>query len=303
MLKSLFGKSLVHAPLAEAESGRTDDGRANLDRLMTLVRFFPIGRKLRYCPEYKTAVVFDTFVVAHRLNGNFVYSGNSICQDAQGNSTTFISGPNDEQAPVVGLKQFQLLIPDTSYLERKLDYPRRALIGRERQFRVGNCISLVSNGGSLGMATIDTEVAQQIVLRDGPYARTKMIVLAPDLNTLAVTDQRRNVRAKTRTPAAVTLLKGTVLWPCSIVDMSEGGLLIRLSGKTTMPALSRGSIAVLDFDLGEPKRHYTIRGSVIRPSAETCVIQMDGPFGHEIDGSAVSLELLELKAGLLNYPS
>lgn len=302
MLKTFLGRSLGSREAKESPSGRASLSGAELAQLKTLIEFFPIGKKLRYYPEFKKEIVFDTLVVAYCVNGKYVYSGEAVDRDPKGAPTVFRTGENEGRTPVSELKLFQLLVPDTSDLEMKLDYHRRALIGRGRQFNKGNYISLISNAGGKGVSTVDTEVAKQVVLPDGPYAHTNMILLTPDLDTLSVTDQRKKSRAKTCAPVVLSLPGGVVSGPCTIVDMSEGAVRIRVRDRdTAMPAMQRGEEVVLEIDLGTAERHYTIKGSVVRRSAETCVIQLDGL----VDGGKLvrfsPLDLLELKAGLLNY--
>ena len=60
-----------------------------LARIRTLLEFFPIGKKLRYYPEFKQDIVFDTLILAYCVNGNYVYSSDAIDRDAEGNPTVF----------------------------------------------------------------------------------------------------------------------------------------------------------------------------------------------------------------------
>jgi len=303
VLRTFLAKSLGLEGSPESSSGSPRHGTIDLDRLRRLLEFFPIAKKLRYYPEYKEEVLFDTFVVAHCVNGNFVYSDEAIRRDSRGDPIAFHAETGDERLPFTGLELFQLLVPDTSDLEMKLDYRRRALIGRGRQFIKGNCISLISNLGSKGVSTVDTEVVQKVVPQDGPYARTKMILLTPELNTLTVSDQRRRARAKTCTPVMVSLRQEAFPGPCTIVDMSEGAVHIRVGGDPAMHSMHLGERVVLDFDLGQPEPHYTIKGLVIRRSPETCVVQFEEMLKNGMRGRFGPLDLLQLKAGLLNYRS
>ena len=274
----------------------------DLNKLKTLIDFFPIGKKLSYCPEYKKEIVFDTLVVAYCVNGSFVYSGEAIDRDSEGFPTMFHAGENEERIPVSRIKLLQLLVPDTTELELKLDYARRALIGRGRQFIKGNSISLISKAGTRGVSTIDTEVAKNFILKDGPYANTQMILLTPELHTLAVTDQRKKARAKTSVPVRVSLADERLSGSYTIADISDGAVRIRVRDRdTTMPEMSPGDEVFLDIDLGESERHYTIKGSVFRRSAETCIVQLGGLLHDGRFASFSPLDLLELKAGLLNY--
>ena len=302
MIKTFLGISLGSKGAEDASSEKLPLKKVDLAQIKTLIEFFPIGKRLDYCPEFKKEIVFETFVVAYCVNGQFVYSAEAIERNHQGDPVFFRTGENEGRMSVSELRLFQLLVPDTSDLEMKLDYQRRALIGRGRQFNKGNYISLTSNAGVKGVSTVDTEVAKQIVLADGPYAQTKMILLTPELNTLVVTDQRRKARAKTCVPVMVSLSGGHLAGPCTIVDMSDDAVRLRVRDRdTTMPAMKPGEEVTLEIDLGEAKRHYVIKGSVIRRSPETCSILLKGVFADGKFSSFGPLDFLQLKAGLLNY--
>jgi hypothetical protein len=293
MLKSLFGKSFG----APKDIPRQE--KINLDRIRTLIEFFPIGKKLRYFPEFNKDIVLDTLVVAYCVNGYFIYSMESIETDQDGLPVVFRVDEDKLRLPAARLSAFQLLVPDTSDLERKLDYMRRAQISRNGQFSTGNSISLISNAGMKGVSTLDTEVAKQLILRDGPYAHLNMILLTPDLDTLSVADQRRRARTKTNVPGSVFLPEENYTLPCTIVDISDARMRIRIDEHA--PVIHKDDAVIVDIFLGEAERGYSINGTVVRRSAGTCVIELNGQIYEGRLVSLSSLDLLELKAGLLNY--
>ena len=118
-------------------------------------------------------------------------------------------------------------------MEIKLDYQRRALIGRGRQFIKGNSISLISKAGTRGVSTVDTEVARQFVLKDGPCANTKMILLTPEVDTPFVTDQRTQARAKTCVPVRMSLFDDNLSGFHPISDMSDSAMRLRVRDRDT----------------------------------------------------------------------
>jgi len=299
MLKSFLGKSRGPESVLPADA---QGDSVDVVRLRTLLEFFPIGRKLRYCPEFKKEIVFDTLLLGYCVNGQFLYSGDSIQRDDAGHPTAFRGHDGGAWLPADNLKLFQLLVPDTSDLERTLDYHRRALIGRGRQFNKGNYISLTANAGVKGTAEIDTEVAKQIVPVDGPYAQTKMILLSPEWRTLAVTDQRRKARAKTCAPVLLSVAGARLAGPCTVVDMSDEAMRIRVRDRDSrMPPMSAGDSVTLDIDLGGDAPAYRIQGVVYRRSTETCVIRLEGLLRDGKLERFDPLTLLQLKASLLNY--
>lgn len=303
MLKSLFGKTFASGEAKNQPSEGSPQGKIDLDRLRSLLEFFPIGKKLHYCPEFKKEIILDTVIVGYCVNGEFIYSGESVVRDAQGYPSRFQTAGIKGETPAAKLNLFQLLVPDTSNLELKLDYPRRALLGRGRQFIKGNDISLISVAGAKGLAKLDTEVAKRITPEDGPYAHSDMILLTPDLNSLTVTDQRAKARTKIHVPATIFLLKEQISGLCTIIDVSESAVRVLLQGlNTSMPGMNKKDEVIVDIILGESEQRYTIKGSIIASrSQEICVIQMDGLIKGGKLSSLEPLDRMELKARLLSY--
>jgi hypothetical protein len=307
MLKLILGKAQDYSDRAWQQQQDADARRENtLDWLRPLIEFFPIGKRLRYCPEYKKEIVFDTFVVGYCINREFIYSGDAIERDSAGNPVSFHIARTDLRLDVSEIEWFQLVVPDTSQLELKLDYERRALIGRGRQFIKGNCISLTSSAVGQGAATLDTEVAKQITLDDGPYAQTKLIVLTPDLESLVVHDQRKKGRAKICVPVILSpdgekdgekqAAHGT------IVDISDGAIRIRTrDADHALPETRENDSVVLTVNLAEAERQHTIKGTVIRRSPEICVVRVDSFMKNGNFVAFGPLNHMELKAELMNY--
>lgn len=301
MLKKLLRGERGAADDAGRGAGAPARSDSELEQLALLTEFFPVGKKLRYTPEFQKEIVLDTLIVAYVVNGQYVYSWEGIELDAHGKTRAFRVGERGERVGLEAVRQFQLLVPDTSHLEMTLDYHRRAMIGRSGQFGRGNVITLVSNAGARGVSTVDTEVAKLFELKDGPYAQTRMVLLTPELHTLAVTDQRHKARARTCVPVHMSASGELLRGPCTIIDVSDTAVRVRVRDGETMPPLRAGESVVLEFDLGESGHGYTIAGAVIRRSSEACVVRLEG---LRREGRFVAfgpLDTLELKAGLLNY--
>lgn len=270
------------------------------EELKQVLEYFPIGKKIRYSPEYKKEVILDTILVAYCVDGEYVYSWDAVEFDPEGTPSAFLLGPKAQRVEATRISEFQLLVPDTSDLENTLDYPRRAMIGRGRQFHKGNAIALMSNAGARGVSTLETEVDKKFVLKDGPYAQSAMVLLTPQLSTLSVTDQRNINRARISVPVTMTIqerLRG----PCVIVDISDVAMRVRVREGHTMPPMSRGDDVTLDIDFGENERLFRVKCSVIRRTGDACVVKLLGQFKDHHFAPFAPLDLLELKSGLLNY--
>ena len=302
MLKKLFGKALGSVRDNDRLAKSAPKAAVDQARIVSLIEFFPIGKKLRYYPEFKQDIILDTLIVAYCVNGSYLYAGEAIEYDRDGRPVAFSVGENGQRIALAALRSFQLLVPNTSHLEMKLDYHRRAQIGRGKQFNKGNYISLISNAGARGVSTVDTEVAAQVNLPDGPYAHLNMVLLTPELHTLSVADQRKRTRSRLAVPVTLHVPDESAWRECTLVDISEGDVRLRVREHgATMPTLHRGDGVVIEVDLGVSERHCTIKGSVVRRAQETCVLRLEG---HICDGRYEPfnpLDLLELKAGLINY--
>lgn len=291
MLKRFFGS---FGAFKEAQG-------LDLDRVRVLIEFFPIGKKLRYYPEFNKDIVLDTLVLAYCINDHFLYSMESIETDREGMPVAFRVNGGKNHLPASRISRFQLLVPDTSDLEKKLDYTRRAQISRHGQFSPGNNISLLSNAGVKGVSTLDTEVAKQVTLNDGPYAHRKMVLLTPEFNTLAVNDQRKKPRTRVAVPATLLVPSENHKGPCTIIDVSDAEVRIRWGGGGRGPHLREGKAVTLEIHLSKTERNPSVQGTVFRSTVGTCVVKLDGQNHEERFVPFTSLDLLELKAGLLNY--
>ncbi len=301
MLKAFFGGVRpTGEPEEAAKSSATLMKKPTLEDLRQIVEYFPIGKKIRYSPEYKKEVILDSLLVAYCVDGEFIYSWDAIEVDERGYPVAFLLGPQAQRLDAARIGEFQLLVPDTSDLENTLDYHRRAMIGRGRQFHKGNVIALISNAGARGISTLETEVDKKFVLKDGPYAQSAMVLLTPQFETLTVTDQRNSNRAKINVPVTMTI-QDRLRGPCVIVDISDVALRIRVREGHTMPPMDSGDDVTLDIDFGDEERIFRIKAAVIRRSAESCVVRIVSQFKDRRFVPLGPLDMLELKAGLLNF--
>ena len=110
-----------------------------------------------------------------------------------------------------------------------------------------------------------------------------------------------NANRATNVPVTVVLPVENYTGQCTIVDISDAEVRIRLGERDSAPAIHAGDAMIVDIRLGEAERRYSVKGSVVRSSAETCVVGLDGQIREGRLVPFSPLDLLELKAGLLNY--
>lgn len=271
-------------------------------KLKLLSEFFPIGKELRYSPDPELAVVLDTIVVAYCVDDHYLYSRNAIKTDSDGNPSGLLIEEEGTEVPISGVRRLHLLVPDTSDMEGTLDYDRRAIIGKSQQFRKDNTITLMANAGERGAATLIAHVIEQITLHEGPYTNNKMVLLNPDLNSISVTGQHHKTRGITHVPVELHFRKGEAAFPCMLSDFSESFVGLHASDQAhTMPAMEKDHAVTLVINLGGSGRVFTIRGRVLRSSADGCVIHLDDLLKGRDFSRFTLMDSLELKTGLLNY--
>ena len=107
VLRKLFDKTFGAAHDSGRLPNHSPKTAADLARISSLVEFFPIGKKLRYYPEFNKDIVLDTLVVAYCINGHFVYAMESIETDRDGTPTAFRAFESEVRIAASGLKSFQ----------------------------------------------------------------------------------------------------------------------------------------------------------------------------------------------------
>ncbi len=271
-------------------------------QLKMLHEFFPIGRKVRYFPEYKREIVFDTIIIAYCVNDQFLYSRDAIKLDETETPEAFLVGPKKLPLPLEKVSKFQLMVPDTTDMERTLDYIRRASIGRARQFLSGNSITLFAETGERGVPMVDTLVHKRLKPNDGPYADHRMILLGPDLDTLTLADQRKKQRVAADMLVDLFFKANPAPTRCALADFSETSMRLRATGADhPLPQMEENDETVVVVDFGEPNSLYRIKGTVFRSEPDACVIKLARLFRGGSFQKFTTMDILEIKTGLLNY--
>lgn len=297
MLKSLWNSVRGAGKPEEARGAALDP-----TKLAMVVEHFGIGRKVRYYPEFQREIVFDTLVIGYRVNDHYLYSREAIEYDAGGAGVAFLVGERKARLPLGEVTDLRLVVPDTSDMERSLDYFRRATIGRAGQFRQGNAITLIADTGARGVPTVDTQVEHRMRLKDGPYADSQTILLKPELETLVITDQRRKERVESRVPADLFTQGDAPPLHCALGDFSDTTLrLLAADGGQPMPPLEPNDQVIVVIDLGNLAGPYRIRGTVFRATVDSCVIRLDQIYRDGAFANFKMMDVFEIKSGLLNY--
>lgn len=300
MLKSLLDGLLTNQDGVHPAIG---DGGKLTDQaeIQVLVEHFALGKKLRYIPEFKKEIVFDTLVLGYRVNDEFIYSRDAIEFDEDGNPSGFLLGEKRTKVPLAKVRRFLLLVPDTTDQIQTLDYQRRAMLGRN-QFAKGNTITLIASASRRGFVTLETEVAMPVTLKEGPYANTPLVLLFPEFETLNFVDNRKKSRTAAHVPVVLYPGNEGLAHGCMLVDFSEMSVhLGATEAHGALPVMNVHEDAILVVDLGGNAKIYTIRGVVLRSSADSCVLRLNAIHKNNQFVSLSAMDVLELKSGLLNF--
>jgi hypothetical protein len=280
----------------EEKDAATDRGQMKM-----LAEHFPIGKKVRYFPEYQRDIVFHTIIIAWRVNDHYIYSRESILLDDDGVPLAFLVGEKKTRLPLEKVRRLQLMMPDTTDMERTLDYVRRASLGRNGQFVRGNTITLIADICRRGLPSLDTQVEIRLRMKDGPYSDNQMILLKPDLDTLEIVDQRLKARVQSHIPVNLYLKEDAPPAECILGDFSDVSLRLHVApGQQAMPPMKLNDKVVVVINFGDVASTYRIKGSVFRAAADSCVIRLKQLYKDGDFYPIKTMDILEIKTSLLN---
>lgn len=289
-------KSLWQRLGTGADTPADPEAALEAERLSDLAHYFPIGKRLHYVPEFLQNVRLQTMVIGYRCNDRYAYENSAFKRDQDGRLRAVVAG--GKELPVRAIEKLQILLPDTSDLERRLDYFTRAELGRGGQFVNGNTITLIAETEERGVPTVDTMVDRIQILKNGPFAEVSTVLVSPDLDTLALADKRKRQRVKAGLEASLHLGAGIEI-PCMLEDLSEVALRISNGGGAPLPPIEAGQTAQIEFNCGGTM-NYRIRGPVLQCDDTHCIIQLEYLAREGFFDRVRPLDMVELKAALLN---
>ncbi|HHI94404.1 MAG TPA: hypothetical protein ENK04_12985 [Gammaproteobacteria bacterium] len=303
-LKKVFGGAADSGTKSRDSTKAVKEPLA-IAKLTELFRYFPLGEKIRYYPEYQKEGALETIVLGYSVNGQFVFSPVDIgCQ--QDAERDVLRLTVDGQAHLVQeVESFSLLIPFNQEDENKRDYGRRAELGPRGPFRRRNTITLLacSVGGTLSQ--LDTEVNKVLPLTDGIYAGHEVVVLDVLPGSLKLTDQRQHYRLQTELPASLSIRDGET-HQCTLLDLSEGSVRLQFTEITAdIMALTEFRRLKLSFnvDVDGKGKTYALDGVMYRKTDDRLVMKLQGIYK---DGKVVPLglvDILDIKANLVQHPA
>lgn len=292
-------------PSGDAEGGSAHGRPVSLSKLIELIRYFPLGEKLRYYPEYQKESALETIILGYSINEQFIFSPLGIRHQQDGDQISLHVLQDGEDRQVKKVESFSLLIPFNREDDTKRDYQRRAELGPRGPFRRHNIITLraCSRGGIL--SHMDTVVRKVLPVKEGIYAGHDVVILDVMPESLTLTDQRQHYRLKTNLPVSLSLREGGT-YTCTLMDFSEESVQLqfdRLHEELEGLSEYRRLTLKLDVTNGGQSKVFALDGAMYRKTDDRLVMKLQGIYK---DGNLVNLglvDILDIKASLLQHPA
>jgi hypothetical protein len=272
---------------------------------MELFRYFPLGEKVRYYPEYQKEAALETIVLGYSVNDQHIFSPIDIRCQQEGERDVLRLMVDGYERLVQDVESFSLLIPFNQEDESKRDYMRRAELGPHGPFRRQNIISLIACSTNGTLSQLDTEVRRLLPLKSGIYAGHDVVVLDVLADSLALTDQRQHYRLQTDLPATLTVKDGET-HDCTLMDFSEESVQLSFEEiSVDLLALTEYRRLTLKFDvtLDGRGKEYALDGVMYRRTDNSLVVKLQGIYKNNKLQSLGLVDILDIKASLLQHPA
>ncbi|MEW6429302.1 MAG: PilZ domain-containing protein [Thermodesulfobacteriota bacterium] len=312
-LNRITGRTGASPTLSSEESANIG---LSLKAMAQVMEHFPIGTRLQYYPEYQKETKIDTIIVAYVVNDFVVYSNRDIQFAETGpEARTMRITQKGNDLPLDRVFSFDVLIP---HIERKeIDYARsrennaaEVVVPTEKNandFKRGNSITLFCrNARAKGILQVDTEVKKSVVFNSGLYAKRKLVLLTPALESFECVDLRRFNRINTEIPAEIYLESKRTKGECLLQDFSERFVRVEIAKahRTLHHSLEEGSSVALRISASlNGDQEMVLRGTVYRKRKENVVISLQNLLKQGRFQAIDELDELFIKAAMLEHPN
>lgn len=299
MLK-IFNKNGQPSSARGTENSNT--GTDNFRQLKEIASYFPIGVRIRYSPEFKDDIALESLIIAYAINGDLYYSNSDIqwLQSSQGPVLRVVT--EGKKNLYRSIDTFQFIIPVGGSSEEKLDYARKESLGRNSGLVSGNNITLMAEHQQRRMPVLQTTVTHRTTIRKGFYAHQQVALLAVDITSLQLEDQRKNNRLQTSIPAIMRINQDSDEIPCQLADFCEHSA--RVTFDEQDPAaryLTPEQAIILVVNLPESHKVFTLRGLVFRRDEGQAVVSLSDIKKSGRFSRLDVIDSLEIKTLLLQH--
>jgi hypothetical protein len=270
------------------------------------LKYFPIGTRVQYYPEFSENIRFDTFILAYAIDETLVFANSSISfSRAEGESKLLITTESGEQR-TSNFESFHFLVPRVTRSE--IHYSGTAEDASVQRpvndFTRGNTITLINKMRNGKVSRIDTAVTRSAVLTEGCYAKRHAAYLQPSPETFEMCDKREFSRIYTNIPASLTEAPESEARSCMIIDYSEGYLRVDLAhGDPLWTKISKGNQIFVSFDLPHKSEAILMQATAMRIQGDQIVLKLTSILRGKQFKDLDFIDKLELKASFLEHPA
>ena len=292
--------------LRKASQTEEDDERVDryIGQLKQFIRNYPIGEKVNYYPEYLEKIDFETVILGYEVNETPIY-GRDFVHGLDSDLPHFKFEESGDIVTAAEIAGFSVIVPDTSELEKTLDYFSRAEIGKSGQFVRGHSITLVSTATDQGPQVIDTTVLRRSMVKRGYYKGYKVVYLEPLLDTQSSKEHRQHMRMELS-------LDGTLFSPmknasgvsCTVIDCSEQYVGLQLSKELPQQdtrSLAEGKSVRVLLPIPSLNKTFDLKGKICAYRAKNNMVVVELQ-AIQKDNTYQDLELvdkLDLRSSLI----
>lgn len=290
-----------------------DEGRAvepvhvPIERVEEFTRYFPIGTRLRYTPEFQVSTKIETIILGYRINGHLIFETHNLAFGFNQGFLTFSMRTDRGVQPVSSVNDFCFVLPHQ--FRSEVDFGGgfgdvdRAKEKKVNDFRRGAVIQLMNKGTDGRVPTVQTQVAQTLAIADGVYANLRVVLLTPEPDSFALMDQRAFHRVYTQIPGTATVDVNGPRYKCMVQDFSERYLRFDLSESPEFAATLREGAKLFVVIEGEGAvQTILVGGQVYRRRETMCILALTHMLKDKRLQRIDPIDELELKTKLLHHP-
>lgn len=278
-----------------------------IERVEEYIRFFPIGTRIRYSPEFQISTKIESLILGYRINGYIVFEAHALRFNVKEGALALLLRTERGMDEITVVSDFCFILPHQyrSEVDFGADFGDQELMREKKvnDFRRGGMLRLMNKGLDGKVPSVDATVLMTLGVAQGVYANTRVVLLVPDEDSFLLMDQRVFHRVYTHIPATVAVDVSGPRYQCTLLDFSERYLRLSMDDSPKFAAGLRESAKIFVLIEGDqPSQTILLGGQVYRKRGANCVIALTHILKDNRLQRIDPLDELELKTKLLHHP-
>lgn len=300
-------KSVLRWISGSDEERPPESKRVELSRVEEFVRFFPIGVRLRYSPEFQVSTKIESILLGYRVNGKLVFETHSMkFTVVQGELKLSLRTPVGWEE-ITAVDDFCFILPHQ--LRSEVDFgsafgdSEGAREKKVNDFRRGSAVRLMNKGNDGKVPSVETTVMQTMGITQGVYSNLRVALLMPDPDSFMLMDQRVFHRIYTQIPSTVAVDVNGPRYVCSVLDFSERYLRLNMEDSPKFTeSMREGTRLFVIIDGDGAGQAILLGGQVYRKRGPNVILALTHILKDRRLQRLDPIDELELKTRLLHHP-